>query len=386
MIGARNSIRSALTLAAVGGASLALAACGSSGSSSSSATATAAGSSSGGSSTTSGSSSSGGSTPTAPSGQVKMGAALITTKNDGSFGQATYEGMQAALKEFPNLKLTSFLENETTDTQRTDGIDTLSPLNNLVLAVSSSYGPTLDSEAAKFPNTYYIDIAGAPSKYHPNVTGFNNDWGAPAYVGGVIAAHLTKTKVVGYVGGAQIPPTTQAEAAFAEGVASVDPSIKVLKTLTGDFDNVSEAKAATTAQIDANADVIFPFLDAGIAGAYQAGKQSGKNPAMFKLTIPDCGAYPNMVGTEVVNNEIAASTLIAAYMHHTIKPGTILLDNQDPSVETLSLCPKYASNAAIAATTKNTLAAMNSGKIKLPADAVNPRPSFGYSSGLPSAG
>lgn len=388
MIAARSRIRSAFVLAvAVVGGTLALAACGSSGSSSSATSASNA--SSGGSSSTASSSSSSsgnGSTPTAPSGTVKMGAALITTKNDGSFGQATYQGMQAAMKQFPNLKLTSFLENETTDTQRTDGLDTLSPLNNLVLAVSSSYGPTLDSEASKFPNTYYIDIAGAPSKDHPNVTGFNNDWGAPAYVGGVIAAHMTKTKVVGYVGGAQIPPTTQAEAAFAAGVASVNPSIKVLKTLTGDFDNVSEAKAATTAQIDANADVIFPFLDAGIAGAYQAGSQSGKNPAMFKLTIPDCGAYPNMVGTEVVNNTIAAQTLIAAYLHHTIKPGTILLDLQDPQVETLALCPKYAANPSIAKVTKDTIDAVNSGKIKLPADAINPRPSSGYTNGLPSAG
>ena len=376
MRGARNRIRTALVLAVVVGASLAVAACGSSGSSSSSS----GGSKSSGATST-------GKTPQAPSGAVKMAAALITAKNDGSFGQATYNGMQASLKAFPNLKLTSILENETTDTQRTDGIDTLSPLNNLVLAVSSAYGPILDNEAAKFPNTYFIDIAGAPAKYHPNVTGFNNDWGAPAYVAGVIAAHTTKTKVVGYVGGAQIPPTTQGEAAFGDGVHSVDPKIKVLNTLTGDFDNVAQAKAATTAQIDANADVIFPFLDAGIAGAYQAGAQSGKNPAMFKLTIPDCGAYSNMIGTEVVNNEIAAKTLISAYMHHTIKPGTILLDLQDPQVETLRLCPKYAAaNPAIASLTKSTIADINSGKVKLPPNAINPRPSSGFSNGLPSAG
>jgi basic membrane protein A len=380
MRGARSRIRLALAMAVVVCASLGVAACGSSGSSSSSSS----GSSSSAGSSTTGST---GKTPSAPSGTVKMAAALITTKNDGSFGQATFGGMQAALKQFPSLKQTSILENETTPTQQTDGIDTLAPMNNLVLAVSSSYGPILDSEASKFPNTYFIDIAGAPAKYHPNVTGFNNDWGAPAYVAGVDAAHITKTKVVGYVGGAQIPPTTQAEAAFSDGVHSVNPHIKVLNTLTGDFDNVSEAKAATTAQIDANADVIFPFLDAGIAGAYEAGAQSGKHPAMFKLTIPDCSAYANMVGTEVVNNEIAAKTLISAYMNHTIKPGTVLLDLQDPAVETLQLCPKYAAaNPAIAALTKKTLSDINSGKVKLPANAINPRPSTNFSNGLPSAG
>lgn len=362
----RNWIRMAVCLAVVVGASTVAVACGSSSSST----------------TTGGSSSSAGSTPKAPSGQVKMAAALITTKNDGSFGEATYKGMQAAMQSNPNLKLSSILENETSDTQRTDGIDTLAPLNNVVLAVSSSYGPILDNEAAKFPHTYFIDIAGATTKYHPNVTGFNNDWGAPAYVGGVIAAHMTKTHVVGYVGGAQIPPTTQAEAAFVDGVRSVNPNIKILKTLTGDFDNVSQAKAATTAQINANADVIFPFLDAGIAGAYQAGKQSGKNVAMFKLTIPDCTSYSNIVGTEVVNNEIAAKTLINAYLHGTIKPGTILQDLQNPAVETLKLCPKYQANATIAAVTKHTIDGINSGKIKLPANAVNPRPSTGAQNGL----
>ncbi|HEY2770824.1 MAG TPA: BMP family ABC transporter substrate-binding protein [Solirubrobacteraceae bacterium] len=376
----RSRIGTALALVVVLGVSLGVVACGSSSNSSSNASNSSSSSGGSGSST-----SGGGNSPQAPSGTIKMAAALIGPKNDGSFGQSTYEGAQAALKQFSNLKLTSVLENETTDTQRTDGIDTLSPLNNVVLAVSSSYGPILDNEAAKFPNTYFINIAGAPDKFAPNVTGFNNDWGAPAYVGGVIAAHMTKTKVVGYVGGAQIPPTTQAAAAFAAGAKSVDPSIKVLSTITGDFNNVSEAKAATTSQIDANADVIFPFLDAGIAGAYQAGTQSGKNPAMFKLTIPDCGAYPNMVGTEVVNDKAAAQALISAYVNHKIKPGAIMLDLQNPKMQTLALCPKYQSNPMVAKVTKQTIAAINSGKIKLPASAINPRPTYPYINGIPGA-
>lgn len=376
---ARSRVSSALAVAVILGVSLGVVACGSSSNSSSS-------SSSGSASSSGSSSSSSGNSASAPSGTIKMAAALIGPKNDGSFGQSTYEGANAALKQFPNLKLTSVLENETTDTQRTDGIDTLSPLNNLVLAVSSSYGPILDNEAAKFPKTYFIDVAGAPDKFAPNVTGFNNDWGAPAYVAGVIAAHMTKTKVVGYVGGAQIPPTTQAEAAFGDGVKSVSPSIKVLNTITGDFNNVAQAKAATTSQIDANADVIFPFLDAGIAGAYQAGTQSGKNPAMFKLTIPDCGAYPNMVGTEVVDDKAAAQALITAYVKHTIKPGAIMLDLQNPKLQTLALCPKYQANAAVAGVTKSTLAAINSGKIKLPANAINPRPKYPYTTGFPAGG
>lgn len=318
----------------------------------------------------------------APSGEVKMAAALNGPKNDESFNEATYQGMQVALKEFSNLKQTSVLENQANEQQRTDALNTLAPLNNLVLAVSSSFAPQLESIAPQFPKTYFLDIAGAPETFQKNVTGFNNDWGAPTYIAGIIAAHVTKTDVVGYVGGQQIPPTTQGEAGFEAGVKSVNPKIKVLKTLTGDFNNVAQAKAATTAMINENADVIFPFLDAGIAGSYQAGKESGKDPAMFKLTVPRCEAYDNIIGTEIVNNKVAAQKMISAYMHKTLKPGAILLALQEPEIQTLELCPKYAANKEIANVTKTALEEVNSGKRKIPKDALNPPPEYPYAEGF----
>lgn len=318
-----------------------------------------------------------------PSGEVKMGAVLFGTRNDESFNQATYEGIEEQLKEFSNLKLTSTLENRISNEQATDALTTVGALDNVIVAASASYGPLLEEVAPNFPKTYFINIAGAPEKkIVPNVTGFLNDWGAPTYIAGIIAAHVTKTGVIGYVGGAQIPPTTQAEADFTAGAKSVNPKIKILNTITGSFEDLSAAKAATTAMIDENADVIFPFLDAGVAGSYQAGRESGKNPMMFKLTIPKCGAYPNIIGTEIVNDKVAASKLIAAYMHKTIKPGMILLDLQEPEVQTFELCPKYKANKELENLTETAIEEVNSGKRKLPADGINPRPKFAFSEGF----
>jgi basic membrane protein A len=330
------------------------------------------------------STSSGGSTTAskAPSGEIKIGAALIGPKNDKSFNQAAYMGIQAAEKENPNLKLTSTLENRETDQSRTDAIETLAPINKVVAAVSASFGPVLDVEADKFPNTYFINIAGYTAKFHKNVTGFANDWGAPAYVGGVIAATHSKTGVVGYVGGAEIPPTVHGANGFEAGAKSVNPKIKVLKNIVGDFNDVAKAKAATAAMISDNADVIFPFLDAGIAGSYAAGKESGKNPAMFKLTIPDCGAYDNIIGTEVVNNQAATQEMLKRYAAGTLEPGAIFLDLQDPTFQTLALCPKYEKDPKISKVTKQTIDDVNSGKIKLPANAINERPDYPYKEGL----
>jgi basic membrane lipoprotein Med (substrate-binding protein (PBP1-ABC) superfamily) len=313
---------------------------------------------------------------------IKLGAALIGPKNDKSFNEAAYQGILEAQKANPNLKLTATLENKGTDQQRTDAVNTLAPINDVVLGVSASFGPIFDVVADKFPDAYFVNVAGFSAHYHKNVTGFANDWGAPAYVGGVIAAHLTKTNVVGYVGGAEIPPTVHGANGFAAGVHSVDPKIKVLRNIVGDFNDVAKAKAATSAMITDNADVIFPFLDAGIAGSYAAGKASGKNPAMFKLTIPDCTSYGNIVGTEVVNNLAATELMLDRYAKGTLKAGAVFLDLQDPNLQTLKLCPKYQKNAEIAKVTKETIDGVNDGSIKLPANAINARPDYPYQEGF----
>ena len=314
---------------------------------------------------------------------LKIGAALIGPKNDKSFNQAAYMGIQLAVKQNPGkLTLASVLENRATDQQRTQAVETLAPLNDIVVGVSASFGPVFDVEADKFPTKSFVNIAGYTARYHKNVYSFANDWGAPAFVAGAIAATMSKSGVVGYVGGYEIPPTTTAAAGFRHGAKLINPKIKVLSNIIGDFNDVAKAKQATAAMITDGADVIFPFLDAGIAGSYQAGKESGKNPAMFKLTIPDCTSYDNIVGTEVVNNVAATSIMLGRLAKGTLTPGAIFVDLKDPKIQTLRLCPKYKKNAKVAAVTKRIIDGVNSGKIKLPADTINARPKYPYREGL----
>lgn len=312
-----------------------------------------------------------------------IGMALIGPKNDKSFSQARVEGAQMAVKANPTLlKLGAILENRTTDQQRTRAIETLAPLVDIIVGVSASFGPVFDVEAPKFPTKSFVTIAGYPAKYHKNVYSYVVDPGAPAFVAGAIAATMSKSNVVGYVGGYEIPPTTQAGAGFAAGAKFIKPKIKVLSNIIGDFNDVAKAKQATAAMITDGADVIFPYLDAGIAGSYAAGKESGKNPAMFKLTIPDCNAYPNMVGTQTDNGQLSTARLLSKLAHGTLKPTAIFTTLQDPALQALTLCPKFAKNPVIAGVKKKITAGINSGKIKLPAGVINARPKYPYQEGF----
>lgn len=313
---------------------------------------------------------------------VKAAMILFGPKNDKSFNQASYQGLLNTAKKHSNFKITAVLESRNTVQNETQAIQTLAPRNNVVVAVSQTFGVVLDAIADNFPKTYFPIIAGYTTKLHKNVTGFANDWGAPAFVAGAIAATMTKSNVVGYVGGAEIPPTTDAAAGFAAGAKLIKPRVKVLSNILGDFNDPAKAKQATAAMISDGADVIFPFLDAGIAGSYAAGNESGKNPAMFKLVVPDCTSYPNIVGTEFVDNTAATERMLQQYLKGTIKPGAIMLSLQEPSIQTLKLCPRYQTNPQVAGVTKRIIAGVNSGKIKLPKNAINPRPKYPYREGF----
>ncbi|MEA2288400.1 MAG: transporter substrate-binding protein PnrA-like, partial [Solirubrobacteraceae bacterium] len=144
----------------------------------------------------------------------------------------------------------------------------------------------------------------------------------------------------------------------------------------------AKAKAATAAMITDGADVIFPFLDAAVAGTYAAANESGKNPALFKLTVPDCEAYGNMIGTGFVDNQAAAARMLDEHVKGTLEPGAVFTALESPDLQTLKLCPKFEQDAEVAKVTKDTIDAVNSGQVKLPAEAINPRPKYPYKEGF----
>jgi basic membrane lipoprotein Med (substrate-binding protein (PBP1-ABC) superfamily) len=77
-----------------------------------------------------------------PAKTLKIGAALVGPKNDTSFNQAAYMGIQRAINEsHGQLQLTSVLENLATDQQRTQAVETLAPLNDIIVGASFSFGP-----------------------------------------------------------------------------------------------------------------------------------------------------------------------------------------------------------------------------------------------------
>ena len=93
-----------------------------------------------------------------------------------------------------------------------------------------------------------------------------------AYLAGILAAKMTRTKIIGIVVSAEVPDWNRMTAGFMEGIYSVNPKIKLLYSVIGEaaYEDAVGGKRNTEAQIAAGADVIFGMGDGASFGIMKA--------------------------------------------------------------------------------------------------------------------
>lgn len=126
-----------------------------------------------------------------------------------------------------------------------------------------------------YPGTVYI-VSSAGLAQAPNVAGIGFAFSDASYLAGMIAGSVSKTGVVGAIGGTEIPPVRESFDAFTAGVHAVAPRARVLRAYIGNWDDASAGREQATAQINQGADVIFQNADAAGLGVFQAARESRK--------------------------------------------------------------------------------------------------------------
>ena len=126
--------------------------------------------------------------------------------------------------------------------------------------------------APSYPRTVYITTSG--TSVAKNVGGVEFAFEEASYLAGIVAGSMTTSNVLGMIGGTELPPVERSFAAFEQGAKSVNPSVKVVVSYIGNWDDVSAGKEQAIAQIARGADVIFQNADAAGLGVFQAVKEA----------------------------------------------------------------------------------------------------------------
>jgi len=132
----------------------------------------------------------------------------------------------------------------------------------------------LSEVAARFPASHFSLIDAVVDQ--PNVTSVTFRSNEGSYLGGALAAMVSRTHTVGFLGGIDIPIIQQFEAGFTAGARRIDPSVNVLVKYVGDFDDVPGGAELTSLLYAQNADVVFAAAGkAGLGTMQQVRERSG---------------------------------------------------------------------------------------------------------------
>ncbi len=225
-------------------------------------------------------------TPAEEAPKTDVKAAMVTDVGglgDKSFNDLSYAGLQRAESEL-GVEIEALESKEPTDYE-----------NNITQLVNAGYSPvfavgflmtdTVTKLAPQFPDTTMAGIDIFFEKPEANVIGLNFKEQEAAYLAGVVAGMLTTMpdvddrindkKVVGFVGGMEIPPVQRFEIGFKEGVKSVAPDVEVKSIYTGSFTDQQKGIESGKNLIEGGADIVFAAAGQTGNGTFSA-CQDGK--------------------------------------------------------------------------------------------------------------
>jgi basic membrane protein A len=286
-----------------------------------------------------------GGSSTAAGSDFSVGIEFTGTQNDGGFDEALYNGLLDAQQKH-GIKI-QVAENKTSIDTQVAAVQALAQSNNMVIVVSF-IGDAINPIAKQYPDVHFYTVDGDLNPSIPNLHSFRVNQGVAAYVAGVVAAGMTKSNTVGYVGATEIPTTAGSYEGFTLGVHSVNADIKVLKTYTGSWVDSTAAKEATEAQIAQGADVIYAYLDSATDGSLAAVSGSDKDVKIFVTSKPRCDEGAYVAGADIVTPTDFVSNIVTNAMegnHPTDKPELKLDDANDQRIE---MCPGFEQYQAAA--------------------------------------
>ena len=168
--------------------------------------------------------------------------------------------------------------------------------------------------AKDYPEIAFVfGSGGGPAE--PNFSVFDNWIHEPAYLSGMLAGGLTKTNVIGVVGGMPVPEVNRIVNAFIAGAQSVNPEVDVKTSFINSWFDPAAAKEAALAQIDSGADVLFAERFGVIEAAAENSFYAFGNMSDQKDLAPEyvvSGPVWNMEPTvDYIINQVAGGTYTA---------------------------------------------------------------------------
>lgn len=205
---------------------------------------------------------------------IRFTIILPNPRGDRSFIDSAAAGAERAIAE---LGVTGTIV-ETAGTQEHDAAMRRavqeSPALIITIAVDAS---TVEEIVDEFPNQRFA----AQETFFPatpdyeNLALFNIYTHENSYLAGIAAGMLTRTKIVGAVGGLDSPGINMFIVGFEEGVLSVCPDCQTLRSYIGNFNDPVTGKEQALSMFAEGADILYQVAGRSGEGVLEAAAETG---------------------------------------------------------------------------------------------------------------
>ena len=191
---------------------------------------------------------------------------------DRSFNDSAYSGLLEAQKKYNiRFETVSFSDNASN----------LNALRNfakngydLIIGVAFENRDSIVTVAKEFPNSHFAIIDAEATGNNIAAVVYREQEGD--FLMGVLAAMITRTKIVGVIGGTDIPSIRRIMSGFKQGVAYQDSSVNVFTDFAGTFADPDIGLKLALAHYDDGADIIHNAASRTGLGIIEAARERQK--------------------------------------------------------------------------------------------------------------
>ncbi|MEU0113058.1 BMP family ABC transporter substrate-binding protein [Streptomyces bobili] len=307
-----------------------------------------------------------------------LGLALaydVGGKGDQSFNDAATAGLEKADKEFGYKSTAVEPQDGESDADKVQRLESLAKQGyNPVIGVGFAYAPAVKAAAAKYPKTTFGIVDDEQTKAD-NVADLVFSEEQASYLAGVAAAKATKSNVVGFVGGVDVPLIHKFEAGYKQGVEDTKKGVTVKSqyltetAAEGGFSSPDKGESAADGQIDAGADVVYAAAGLSGQGVIKAANANkvwaiGVDSDQYKQDA--LKTYKDSILTSAMKNvEGAVYTLAKSVEDGKPATGVVRGDLANGGVSLANSNPVFAGNKEIQDAVKKAEEGIKNGTIKV---------------------
>lgn len=251
-------------------------------------------------------------------------------KTDRAFVEMARRGAEQARKEL-GIKFDEYTIGLSEDREtKLRAIADTAP--TMIIAVGFENVAPVIHLADHYPSVRFVVIDGiVPPLFH-NVQSLIFKDHEGAFLVGMIASMTSKTDIIGFVGGMDVPLIRNFEYGYEQGAHYVRKDIKVLSAMIGNtreaWSNPARGDALAKAQFEQGADVVFAAAGGSSVGVLAAAHNAGH----FAIGIDtnQNGLYPKTVLTSLIKRvDLAVYNTLKSSQDTSWSPGTRYLSATD---------------------------------------------------------